>query len=182
MYVRFGAGFVTASLLGLAIVSSAQQTPDYLHPQPRLLNAFVAEYPPAARAAHVFGDVHLRLMIRKDGSVESADIVDGPSMLHPASIAGAKNVIFDCTMCTEQSTPYELTMRFQITPTIPPENCDEAMPQGSQVEVDSLEHVVTVSTPEIWTCDPLVAPAIVLHRVRAARCMYLWRCEWRSKK
>ena len=182
MYVRFGAGFITASLLGLAIVSSAQQTPDYPHPQPRLLKAFVAEYPRVARAAHVFGDVHLRLMIRKDGTVESADVVDGPPMLRLASIAGAKNVSFDCTMCTEQSTPYELTMRFQITPTIPPENCDEAMPQGCQVEVDSLEHVVTVSTPEIWTCDPLVAPAIVLHRVRAARCMYLWRCEWRSKK
>ena len=187
MHVLVGSRFVATGLLCVAFSNGAGQRPGDSHPeailhsQAKLLKAPGAEYPPLARAARVAGEVHLHLMVRKDGTVESADVVDGPAMLRPASIAGARTVLFDCTMCAEQSTPYELTMRFQIVPTIPPKNCEEPIPQ-SQIEVDSLEHVITVSTPEVWTCDPVVTPAIVLYHVRAARCMYLWRCVWRSKR
>ena len=172
---------VTPWLLCVAIAGGALEMPGHSHSQPTLLKAQAAEYPPTARTARVSGDVHLHLMIRRDGSVESADVIDGPAMLRTASTAGAGALLFDCTMCNEQFTPYELTLRFQIVPTIAPKNCDEPMPQGSQIDIDPQQHVVTVSTPEIWTCDPVVAPPIILHHVRAARCMYLWKCASRSK-
>jgi hypothetical protein len=162
------------------MIAGARQTPGDSHSEPTLLKALVPDYPPIARAARVSGDVHLHLMIGKDGTVESADVLDGPAMLRPSSIAAAKTVLFDCTACTEESMPYELTMRFQITPTDPPKNCEEPIPQGFHVAVDSSEHVVTISTPQVWTCDPAVVISNTVHRVRGAQFMYLWKCPWRS--
>jgi hypothetical protein len=182
MCLYVGSPLFAAWLVYLAILGGAGQTHDDSHSQPILLKALVAEYPPIAKAAHVSGDVHLHLMIRKDGTVESADVVEGPAMLRSAAIAGAKTVLFDCKMCTEESMPYSLIMRFQITSTDPPKSCDEPIPQGFHVAIDPIEHLVTVSTPQIWTCDPAVETSTRVHRVRSARCMYLWRCAWRSEK
>ena len=181
MSMCFGSRLVAALLLCVPKFACAQQTPVDSRSEPWILKAPISEYPPIARAARVSGAVHLRMMIGSDNKVESVEVVDGPPMLRPASIAAAKSLLFDCSKCTDASMPYELTVRYEIMPTDPPKDCDAPIPQGSHVAVNALERVVTISTPQIWTCDPAVEISMKLHRVRAARCMYLWRCAWRSE-
>ena len=138
------------------------------------------EYPPIAKAARVSGDVRVALKIRRDGSVESADVIDGAAMLRQTSIALARTLLFDCRNCTTEGVSYQLTCQFRITPTDPPKNCDEPPPQKILATIDQSKHVITISTPEIWTCDPAAEVTKTYYRVRAPRCLYMWRCGLRE--
>lgn len=56
---------------------NAEQAEKVESPAAVIVNLFEARYPPLALTANVFGDVHLKLGIRKDGSVESAFVLSG---------------------------------------------------------------------------------------------------------
>lgn len=133
-------------------------------------------YPPIARAARIEGDVTLRLVVRPDGSVESADVVSGHPMLKQAAWDSASRSQFACLQCGSRTT-YSLTYRFTVAPRDPPQDCDavsEAPPPAP--EIDLSKPLVTVYAWEMWTCDPSVS----LMRVRSAKCLYLWKCERRE--
>jgi outer membrane biosynthesis protein TonB len=63
-------------------------------------------YPQLAIQARVVGDVELKLFIRRDGTVDSAEYVRGPAMLVQAATDSAKNSKFDCLRCMEATTSY----------------------------------------------------------------------------
>jgi TonB family protein len=69
-------------------------------------------YPPLARQARIMGDVKLRLGIRRDGTVATAEVIGGHPMLKQAALDSAKQSTFMCEGCREEVTQYFLTYTF----------------------------------------------------------------------
>src|SRR5579863_722739 len=62
-------------------------------------------YPPLARQARIMGDVAIRIAIRHDGSVISAEVVSGHPMLQAAALESAQKSSFRCwPECAEGTT------------------------------------------------------------------------------
>jgi len=125
-------------------------------------------YPPLARQASIIGDVNLLLNIRRDGSVESATVENGPPMLRQAAFDSAQKSQYDCGNCREQTNPYRLVYTFQLTDR---ENCCDLT---DNLRVSQSGNHVIVSNRYVCLCDP--AAKI---KVRSLKCLYLWRCTWK---
>jgi Gram-negative bacterial TonB protein C-terminal len=137
-------------------------------------------YPQLAKQAGVRGDVELKLAVRQDGTVESAEAVGGPAMLIQAALDSAKNSKFDCSSCTHTFTSYRLVYSFQFGPATicaSPGAIDEyvKLPGYPQVTHTS-NQVIVVDQPR----GPLCNGGVILtpRKVRSAKCLYLWRCGY----
>ena len=119
-----------------------------------LVNLHAPVYPPLARQARIMGDVKIQIAIRKDGSVDSAEVLSGPPMLKQAALDSVQKSTFECESwssgvfvvgCRDALTPFTLTYTF-----------------GMRDDLDGLD------------CSSATRP-------RDAKCLYLWRCgPWRS--
>jgi TonB family protein len=119
-----------------------------------LANLHPPIYPPLARQARITGDVTIQIHIRKDGNVESAEVVSGPPMLKQAALESAQKSTFQCEGwssgvfvlgCSDVVPSFTLTYTF-----------------GMRDDLDGLG------------CSSATRP-------REAKCLYLWRCGgWRS--
>ena len=69
-------------------------------------------YPPLARQARISGDVIVRLVIRSDGSVESAQVLEGHPMLKQAALDSARKSQYECHECSVSGSSYVLTYTF----------------------------------------------------------------------
>lgn len=69
-------------------------------------------YPPLARQARISGDVKLRLIILPDGSVKSAEVLEGHPMLKQAALDSARRSQYECQQCGESGTLFLLTYTF----------------------------------------------------------------------
>jgi hypothetical protein len=128
-----------------------------------------------ARAAAISGDVELTLRIKRDGTIDSVDVVSGHPMLRQAAIESAQRSHFECGGCAEVLTAYSLTYEFQIVATDPPKDCNTLTDEAQAPKLDPTRHnVLVVFANEIWTCDP----AVEMRKVRSAKCMYLWKCGY----
>jgi TonB family protein len=129
-------------------------------------------YPPLARDARIMGDVDIRLLIRKDGSVASAELLSGHPMLAPAALASAKQSQFECRECSAEANSYTLTYEFHVAG-----ECHFG-PYCEYVESPpKLEHSqgsVVLTVEPTCECDPAEAITIVKHR--SMKCLYLWKC------
>jgi hypothetical protein len=133
-------------------------------------------YPPLARAARIMGDVKILIRIRPDGSIESAEPVSGHLMLKQAALDSAKHSTFACEGC-EATSSYFLTYTFEISGDCHfGPNCEPLEPHAPQVTQS--ENKVTLTAESVCECDPAVT--IVRVRVRAAKCLYLWKCGSRE--
>ena len=121
-----------------ACVVTGQDSPSTEQPKAwiELVDLSPPYYPPIARQARIMGDVKLRLGIRRDGSLASAEVVSGPPMLREAALTSARKSKFLCQNCHEEITPYVFTYTF-----------------GFRTD---------------GHCGDV--------RLRAAKCLYLWRC------
>jgi hypothetical protein len=145
-----------------------------------LTKLFQPVYPPIALTARVWGDVDVVLGIGHEGKVESASVVSGPPLLSQAALNSAQQSQFKCVGCTEAVIPYHLIYSFRLGPTTycttttaaPTTQSEE--PRSSVTQ--SLNHVTVFDTP-IGTCD---LPIELGRKVRAAKCLYLWRCGVRT--
>jgi TonB family protein len=124
-------------------------------------------YPPLALQARISGDERVEVGIRKDGSIESAEVVDGHAMLKDSALDSAKKSLFECRNCVEPLTSYLLTYTFEMKDN---GDCCNAMNRASDVS-HSQGHIVVIA-PAQCICDPAVA----LRRFRSAKCLYLWKC------
>ena len=130
-------------------------------------------YPPLARQARITGDVKMQIVIRRDGSVESAEVIDGHPMLKQAALDSAKNSTFECEGCSDPVIPYLLTYTFalgndcRLTP-----DCQSEQPRSPEVTQSVAQ--VTVTADPLCTCDP--ESIYVRKKIRSAKCLYLWRC------
>jgi TonB family protein len=119
-----------------------------------LKNLYFPVYPPLARQARITGDVTIQIHIRKDGKVESAEVVSGPPMLKQAALESAEKSTFECEGwssgvfvlgCSDVVPSFTLTYTF-----------------GMRDDLDGLG------------CRSATRP-------RDAKCLYLWRCgDWRN--
>jgi TonB family protein len=102
-------------------------------------------YPPLARQARITGDVRIQLLIRRDGSVESADVVSGHPMLKQAALESAQRSIFECRNGEKDATPYLLAYTFALR--------DDDNPCGE--EIDNEWHVRSFKCIYLWKCKVL---------------------------
>jgi len=170
---------VVAILVNGSFIKSLAQTSVSTNPSQgdavltKLVQPF---YPPLARQARITGDVELTLEVSKDGNVQSAVVVNGHPLLKQAALDSAQQSQFECRKCGEAAT-VRLVYTFQLAGS---ESCcmgtersgkddkpDQILPRVIQSE----NHVTVVDRPACC-CDP----AVQITRVRAAKCLYLWRC------
>lgn len=132
-------------------------------------------YPRLAQQAHIAGDVAIQLAIRPDGSVESAEALNGNPLLKQAALESVQKTQFECPGC-DGATLYSLTYTFRVAG-----ECHNT-PDCSSVEwrppevLQSWGHVQVTADP-LCTCDPAVT--ITRIKWRSAKCLYLWHCESR---
>ena len=164
---------VLSALCGLVQRTLAQgSSADETKPEVVLTELSPPVYPPLARAARITGDVELQLLIRKDGVVDTAQVVSGHPLLRQAAVDSAQKSQFECRGC-QGITTYFLTYTFVIG-----DECHNA-PDCSAVgerppEIRHWPNHVAVTVDPWCTCDP--AGEITRIRWRSARCLYLWRC------
>ena len=135
-------------------------------------------YPGLALQARITGDVEVMVAIRRDGSVESAHLVDGHPMLAVAALDSARRSKFECRECSEAVTSYALKYKFRMMSRGYPRDCDSFNDQAPVPELDPSRHEVTVSGWAQLICDPAATISSIL-KVRSAKCLYLWRCSTR---
>ena len=134
-------------------------------------------YPPLARQTRITGEVDLMLGIRRDGSIESAEVTSGHPLLAQTALDGAKRSRFECKKCSEAVTFLRLVFVFQL---VDPDSCctptkdSSKETQGEQIPrvTQSLNRVTVVDQPPC-ICDPA---SDKVRKVRSAKCLYLWRC------
>lgn len=132
-------------------------------------------YPPMAHLANVMGEVEVKLEIRKDGSVASADVENvrsstalGTKMLPQAAVDSARKSVFECHQCGDDLTPYTLVYTFEISAKYDP---DWPCPADYKPKIAQTENHVTI------TVEPRMIQATFSDtNARSAKCLYLWRC------
>jgi hypothetical protein len=134
-----------------------------------LTNLSKPVYPKLARQAHIAGDVEMRISVRRNGILESADVISGPPMLRQPALTSAQLSQFGCRECGEDVSSYLLVYTFQL---VPPEfgaNC-EVIADARYPQVNQSQNHVTLIDQSVGICDPVVK------NVRSVKCLYLWRC------
>jgi TonB family protein len=168
---RFSVAIVVSFALFASTILSAQNQPS-LDASQAASPAKLARpiYPPLARQARISGTVQIQLQLRKDGSVESAKVIDGHPMLGQAALESAQRSEFECAECIETAT-YSLVYVFELRETCHFGPHCEPLDNDQSLVTQSPGRVV-VSAAALCTCDP----AATLIKVRSARCLYLWKC------
>ena len=134
-----------------------------------MIELFSPIYPALARQANIYGDVVVQVSIRKDGSVESALLLSGHPMLAPAALGSARQSHFECRNCDDEVTAYSVTYAFEM----PDDgNCCNALSRAPEVSW-SLNRISIVA-PHLCICD--LAGVILGKKIRASKCLYLWKC------
>jgi TonB family protein len=159
--------FTSAALLCTAFAQSREAAKSAQEP-PVIVDFPPAAYPPIALAARVSGQVELKVAIRLDGSVASAEALSGPAMLLKDAIESAKQMRFDCAACSAHENQFRIDFKYELSTAY---TCDP--PDPSYPRVLQSAGVVTFIGQPAGTCDPSAI------RVRSAKCLYLWKCGWR---
>jgi hypothetical protein len=131
-------------------------------------------YPQLAKQARVAGDVELKLRIRSDGAVESADAISGPAMLREAALASSRQSKFECRNCSDDAGSYRLTYSFQLVPTEYGADC-QITSNPAYPQVVQSQKRVTVIDRATGFCDL----GATITKVRSVKCLYLWKCGHR---
>lgn len=143
-------------------------------------------YPPLARQARIMGDVKLKVDIRPDGSVESAEVISGHPILKLAALDSAKNSVFECRGCEGPQTS-SLVYNFVILDTaeFKPDPCCCSTPPKRPVkdvepQMNMAAGLITISVPTTPVCmcpDECDERRAEEHsRYRSLKCLYLWKC------
>ena len=105
----FGLAFLTA-----LVVQAVAQLEVSSGANVSLANLYAPTYPPIARTARVSGDVKIRVEVRQDGAVSSAEVVSGPPLLKQFALSSAQKSTFDCKHCEKNITPFIVTYTFVL--------------------------------------------------------------------
>jgi hypothetical protein len=132
----------------------------------------------------VSGRVNLALSIKRDGTVETTNVIDGPAMLRQAAIDSARQSQFECATCFQAFEQLLITYEVKLEGAV---DCSENVPEShaltpaiaSYPQIVQEEHTVTIIDQTRVLCDP--AATISRVQIRSARCLYLWRCGWRQR-
>jgi TonB family protein len=147
-------------------------------------------YPPLAREALVFGDVHLKVSVHPDGNTDSIAVLDGPPMLQQAALDSARQSQFECKDCAGSSLSRSFTysFRFPQEGQQNPDPCCCSHEPGSPgykahgATVSQSDETITVTTPPVCSCPDAcdVKWAEQHSHFRSPKCLYLWKCGHRT--
>jgi TonB family protein len=134
-------------------------------PDAVIVNFSKPTYPPIAWMANIHGDVHVKVGIRQDGSVESVVAESGHPLLRDAALNSARQTRFDCTGCGKEVTYYAMVYSFQLVagPDFP---CSQSRLRILRSE----SHITLIAEPRV------IEPYFATFRVRSLRCVYFWKC------
>jgi hypothetical protein len=154
------AGYVTL----VVTTTSAQQATN-----PTVaLSRIHGTYPVIAQYARVSGTVNVRVGVRPDGTVSETTLLRDVPLLSNAAVDAASGAMFDCGQCTEPATPHTISFVFSRLDTQDSPPPPVWKPTGTA----STEVTIFGNTPLCDHCGPRT-----VYRVRAARCLWLWRCS-----
>lgn len=120
-------------------------------------------YHPIAVSAGVSGDVVVVVRVRPDGGLAGMDLVRGIPLLTEACQRAIEASRFECIDCVDEQR-HTITYSFGF---------DLAQ---KEPETDAQ----TGSRVQITAASPVVSHGPVPRPVRSSKCLYLWRCGWRS--
>jgi TonB family protein len=106
------ASFACTMLFGCNQAGLAQAPADTPPTEVEFVQLSSPVYPPLARQARIIGDVKIHIKIRPDGSVASAEVIDGHPMLRQAALESAQKSTYECRGCQDPETSYSLTYTF----------------------------------------------------------------------
>ena len=167
----------------------AQNPPDSSQSGAVLTKLFPPVYPPLARQARIIGDVKIQLRIRRDGAIESAEVISGHPMLKQAALDSAQNSEFQCAGCGDLATPIGMTYTFDLAEAAAdPDPCCCSHPSQQkpplEAKVSQSDGHVDVRVPASPVCmcpDQCEAKWAEEHsRFRSLQCFYLWKCGHRT--
>lgn len=130
-------------------------------------------YPPIAESALVSGRVDVRVEVRPDGSVAAVTVFPQADlawkMLHVMALDAASRASFECRGCTQPSTPHTMAFVFSF-------GFDTA---GNPLPATWKQIGETSSEVRVFGRTPVidVGPPSKPFHIRAARCLWLWRCS-----
>jgi TonB family protein len=146
-------------------------------PQAVLTKLSPPVYPLLARQARITGDVKVQVFIRKDGSVESAEVISGHPMLKQAGLESAQKSQFECRGCNGVIS-YSLVYTFAIgNESHNAPDCSTIIDRPPGIQ-QWLNHVLITVDP-LNTCDAM--SIITKVNVRSLKCFYLWKCGSRRE-
>jgi TonB family protein len=158
-------GLVARCVTVLVAITYTQQTT----PSPAVvLSQVEASYPAIAESARVSGTVNVRVGVRPDGSVSETTLLQDLPLLSAAAVKAASSAKFTCGKCTEPSTAHTIAFVFTLL-----DLYDNPRPPVWKQTGDGSSEVTVFG--RVYECDhcPFGEPS----RVRAARCLWLWRCN-----
>jgi TonB family protein len=146
--------YLTALVVVLALTSSIAQVAETSNVVADKME--IPRYLPLAEQAGVSGEVTLRLQVKKNGDVISANVVSAhPERGRPWSgfiemaTEAAKASKFSCSRCEGPVFEHTVTYQFQY-PAVPKEACTGTIPPPPPSSVDSPSHVTV--RPRRWPC------------------------------
>ena len=138
-------------------------------------------YPQLAFAAHVSGVVELALSVRRDGTLQSAEVTSGPAMLRQAALAAVQQARFECQDCGDSPTQTHVAVQYTFGNVRPcPETENSPAPsieKDSYLEVSHSGNAITITDRPIGTCD--YTATISRNSARSIKCLFIWHCGWR---
>jgi TonB family protein len=155
-------------LLGTVLPAQTQPALESSQKTTSVAKLFPPAYPPLARAARITGEVRISVHLRQDGSVESAEVIDGHPMLKQAALESARKSEFACAECIQPVAAFSLVYDFEIS-----DGCHfgphcQLLDSDQPVITQSPGRVVISAAPACL-CDPSVTRI----RIRSAKCLYL---------
>ena len=166
-------------VMGLAVApcSLTAQAPTQdqkIEPQVILRKLFPPVYSPLARQARALGDVHLRVSIHSDGSIDAVSVIDGSPVLRQAALDSAKQSQFECKGCGESDhlVGGTLTYSFEVSPEQEPadSNCcleEQAPPDREPItQVSQSDERITITIPPVCTCSAEYLGTLMDRRMR----------------
>jgi TonB family protein len=128
-------------------------------------------YPVIAEFARVGGTVTVRVAVRPDGSVSETTLLQQDvRLLSDAAVNAASRATFECRQCTEPATPHTITFVFSILASL------DSPPPPVWKQTGDASWEVTIFS-HTYLCDHCGPREYKPSRVRAARCLWLWRCS-----
>jgi TonB family protein len=85
-------------------------------------------YPPMAVAAHVKGQVLVKIFVSPEGTVQKAFVISGPEMLRASSMDAAKDYVFKPLIVGTKAVRFETDVTFDFVTSGPPSGSVSSKP------------------------------------------------------
>jgi TonB family protein len=153
------------------LIAQAKAKDQEIKPQVVLSKLFPPIYPPLARQALVFGDVHLRISVHSDGSIDSVAVIDGHQLLRQAALDSARQSHFECEHCegsglVERTFTYSFRLPSEEKPADSDCCLEERSDKTAAAQISQSDAHITITPPAVCICSDEYLGALMDRRMR----------------